>query len=347
MSRPAGLLGNALRSRLIRSANAGLSDSVVLAALASGDWRPDYDVPTVSDTAAVMVCGANGQRAVLKVATSSNGKESLRREAAMLVKLQADERLGDFRALVPELLATGEAGGGRYLVSSRMPGTDGSRATPDMTDWLTEATAGAIRPLHCLDAMTHDVDPPLLDRLVDEPIARLRAVVPRNDALDRLASALYSDLTGRRITLGWTHGDLAPGNVLITGRQLAGIIDWGNVREQDLTSLDLAFWLLTVARLGQPRELGGRVAARLRRSQPWLPAESRLLTRHAQGDSISGRTLLLLAWLRHVTDNLAKSERYGRSPVWSRLNVTPVLRLMHSYGDVPRSGRPSRLGEYR
>jgi hypothetical protein len=36
--------------------------------------------------------------------------------------------------------------------------------------------------------------------------------------------------------------------------------------------------------------------------------------------------LLLLAWLRHVTDNLAKSARYAASPVWSRRNIAPVLR---------------------
>ena len=42
-----------------------------------------------------------------------------------------------------------------------------------------------------------------------------------------------------------------------------GIVDWGEARKQDLSVLDLAFWLLTVPAPGQPREFGKRIAARL------------------------------------------------------------------------------------
>ena len=51
----------------------------------------------------------------------------------------------------------------------------------------------------------------------------------------------------------------------------------------------------------------------------------------ADGDLVDGRTLLLLAWLRHVASNLAKSAQYAESPLWSRRNVIPVLRQL-AYG---------------
>jgi hypothetical protein len=63
------------------------------------------------------------------------------------------------------------------------------------------------------------------------------------------------------------------------------------------------------------------VAARLSRQQCWTPAENHLL-----GDVPAGRPVLLLAWLRHVAGNLAKSGRYASSPLWLRRNVRPVLR---------------------
>jgi aminoglycoside phosphotransferase len=329
---------DALRSRVVRSRDAGVPDAAVRAALASGNWLHEGDLPTISDSTAVMVRRPDGEDGVLKVATSRNGAAGLRREADVLRRLQAEERLGEWRPTVPVLLGAGDVNGGSYLVTSRIPGVDARRASPDTMSWLIPATVNAIGPLHSLDGMEYGVDAAFLGRLVDEPIARLRAAVRRKDAVDRLAACLYAELSDRRVMLGWTHGDLAPGNVMVTGGRIAGIVDWGNVREHDLTILDLCFWLLTVPRPGQPREIGARVATRLRSDQAWLPAERRLLSVRTDGDSIGGRALLLLAWLRHVTDNLAKSDRYARSPVWSRLNVMPVLRMMDEHGEAARAG---------
>jgi Ser/Thr protein kinase RdoA (MazF antagonist) len=181
--------------------------------------------------------------------------------------------------------------------------------------------------LHRVTSTAQVVDADLLRRLVDEPAERLQKAVTRKDAVDRLAAALRAQLAGRRVRLGWTHGDFYPGNILVgpAGR-VTGIVDWSQVREDDLIILDIAFWLLTIPKPGQPREFGARVAARLDRGLCWKPAEIDLLTTLARGGLIGGEALLLLAWLRHVTDNLAKSDRYAASPVWLRRNVLPVLR---------------------
>jgi aminoglycoside phosphotransferase (APT) family kinase protein len=187
--------------------------------------------------------------------------------------------------------------------------------------------ADVIAPLHRHAQRERVVDSALLGQWVDEPAERIRKVVRGNGAIDRLVATLRTQLAGRRVRLGWTHGDFYPGNLLISpGGQVTGIVDWGEAREADLAVLDLVFWLLTVPTPGPPREFGARVAARLDAGRCWTPAEHRLLDSAMDGDPMTGRTLLLLAWLRHVAGNLAKSDRYASSPLWSRRNVRPVLR---------------------
>jgi hypothetical protein len=114
--------------------------------------------------------------------------------------------------------------------------------------------------------------------------------------------------------------------MLSADRRVTGIVDWGEAREHDLSALDIAFWLLTMPEQGRSRGVGGRVADRLSRGRPWTPSEERVLADTTVGDLIDGRTLLLMAWLRHVASNLAKSAQYAESPLWSRRNVVPVLR---------------------
>jgi aminoglycoside phosphotransferase (APT) family kinase protein len=169
--------------------------------------------------------------------------------------------------------------------------------------------------------------PGLLRQWVDEPAEILQHAVTDHDALGRLVGFLHSELAGRWVTPGWTHGDFHPGNVLVgVEGQVSGIVDWSQAREHDLPAVDIAFWLLTLRGPGQRRELGARVAARLGRGPCWGPGEKRMLQRHMLGDPVGEEALLLLAWLRHVSGNLAKSQRYAASPLWTRRNVAPVMR---------------------
>lgn len=316
----------ALRARLVRSTTAGVPPATRQAALASGGLRCERALSTVSDTAVLMVRAAGGEPGVLKVAASAAGTASLRREEETLRRLHADERLGGWRHLVPEPLASGSLGTGRYLLTTRLPGADGRRVTRAAAARLTPAAVTAITSLHHLDRSVRVADEALLARLVDEPAGYLRRAAPAA-TVDRLAALLHAELTGRALTLGWTHGDFYPGNLLVAaGQQVTGIVDWSQVRQQDLVALDVAFWLLTVPQQGHRGEFGVRVAARLTRTPPWTPAEQTMLAASQAGDQLSGQALLLLAWLRHIADTLAKSERYAASPLWPRRNIAPVLR---------------------
>jgi O-antigen/teichoic acid export membrane protein/aminoglycoside phosphotransferase (APT) family kinase protein len=318
---------NAIRSRRVLATGAGVSSATVSAALAGSDWECEEKLPTVSDSAVIMVRSAHDKTAVLKLASTRNGVESLHREQDMLSRLRSDERLGMWRDLLPVPLQAGDVDGGAYLLTSRLPGQDGRRVAPSLGSLLTPAAVNAITPLHRSTSTVRVADDALLWRLVDEPAERLRKSVRRKEPVDRLVTALRTQLAGRSLTLGMTHGDFYLGNVLVdpAGR-ITGIVDWGQVHEDDLVILDIAFWLLTIPKPAQPREFGARVAARLDRGSCWWPAESDLLATFANGCPVSGQALLLLAWLRHVTDNLAKSDRYAASPVWSRRNILPVLR---------------------
>ena len=297
------------------------------AALPDGDWTYERALRSVSDVTVYIVRAGHGETGVLKVATTGSGANSLRQEHDVLIQLRSDRQMDNWLALIPDPLAAGNAGAWTYLLTNRLPGKDSRKLALAEADRLTSAAIAAIAPLHRRTEQTRVVDDRLLELLVDEPAETIMTSLPCADAVKRLAGTLRSDLVGRELTLGWTHGDFHPGNIMLSAdRRVTGIVDWGEAREHDLPALDIAFWLLTMPEHGRSRGVGGRVADRLDRGLPWTPSEERVLADTTAGDLIDGRTLLLLAWLRHVASNLAKSAQYAESPLWSRRNVIPVLR---------------------
>lgn len=313
-----------------RSRRRAAMAEIVRTALPDAGWHCDRALRTVTDIAVFTVRGPRGQSGVLKVTTTRSGMAELRRERDVLGQLGADERLGEWRAMLPVPLNAGDAGPGAFLLTSLLPGQD-ARDVLLSAGLLTHTAADAVAPLHLRTQAAGIVGDALLDPWVDQPAEQIRVVLPSKDgAIGRLTTTLRAELAGRTLTLGWAHGDLHPGNLLVgADGQATGIVDWGGARERDLPALDIAFWLLTVASSGEPREFGQRVAARLNSGRFWTSAESHLLdsaTGGAPGGRPDGRTLLLLTWLRHVGGNLAKSERYAGNPLWIRWNVLPVLR---------------------
>jgi thiamine kinase-like enzyme len=189
-----------------------------------------------------------------------------------------------------------------------------------------EAVRAAMAPLHGLASTATAISDHLVEAWVTAPAATLRTALESArlpaTSVGALADELTSSLSGRTLNLGWTHGDLHPGNVLVSADgTITGLIDWIQAREADLAELDLALWLLTAT----PRRngsLGIQVAHRLRASTVWTPEEQNWIAADAQ---LPPRATLLLTWLRHVSGNLAKSDRYGRSGLWLRRAVRPVL----------------------
>ena len=298
--------------------------AAVRAALTGGQWRCERVLRTVTDVSVCTVREPGGRTGVLKVATAPGAIAGLRRERAVLERLSADARLGAWRTLLPVPLDGGDAGPGAFLLTSRLPGTDAAML-PVAGGRLTAAAFGAMSPLHRLDRTARRVDDSLLERWVNLPAERIRRALPSCDSVQRLTEVLRGELAGRSLTLGWAHGDLHPGNLLVSAAgQVTGIVDWGEASERDLPVLDLAFWLLAADAAGQQREFGERVAARLSHGRVWTPAETRRLDGATDGLA-DGRTVLLLAWLRHVASNLANTNCAENVP-WLRRNIVAVLR---------------------
>lgn len=215
--------------------------ATVRAALSGTDWRCAGALPTVTDVSAYLVRAPGDRAGVLKVATTAGGMVGLHRARDVLDRLAADERLGGWRTALPRPLASGNTGTGTFLLTNRLPGTDGRDLTPAAGS-LTAAAVEAISPLHRVARTVRRADDTLVHRWVDRPGEQISSALRAGDAVDRLTRAMRSDLTGRLLTLGWAHGDLHPGNLLVdTDGRVTGIIDWGEAGEQDLPILDLAF----------------------------------------------------------------------------------------------------------
>jgi aminoglycoside phosphotransferase (APT) family kinase protein len=71
-----------------------------------------------------------------------------------------------------------------------------------------------------------------LDRWLDDP--RWNAAELIDVAAVRRVADRTREISGEGVTIGFVHGDLIPGNLLVTGTRLAAIIDWGAAGYADI-----------------------------------------------------------------------------------------------------------------
>jgi O-antigen/teichoic acid export membrane protein/aminoglycoside phosphotransferase (APT) family kinase protein len=311
--------------------NASRVRRVAPTALADG-WRVQHQLHGLSDSAIAAVGPKDGDpTALLKAAETPSGRTILRRQCAVLAQLHDDDRLNRWRATLPRILGSGEVNGISYLVETRIPGrdartlvTDPATATP-----FVDTALATIAELHRATAHPVPLDGAVFERCVEAPASIVRqAIASRETAdLDRLVGSLERDLRGRRLPIGWTHGDYSPDNILVDAdARVTGIVDWGQAVEDGPTAVDVASLLLTVEAERGGRELGAIVLAWL--ADDTAPAAHLVAAtqRALGGDDVDGRALLLLGWLHMVAANLAKSTRYGANPLWLNRNVRAVVR---------------------
>jgi aminoglycoside phosphotransferase (APT) family kinase protein len=268
----------------------------------------------------------------VKLATTAAASASLARERAALAELAHEAALGEWRTLLPEVLATGNADGRIYVVERLLRGVDArslranGHAAPEL------AAARAIGLLHRATASEHVVGAESLGRWLDAPLQvleRTPAIRQRIPALARLREALHASLRGRRVASSWSHGDYWLGNVLLDPgtRAVTGIVDWEHARPHEPSHLDLAHLLVCATADARRREVGTVLVDWLARDRSRHTTLRLLEDAQAElpGEPIPLRSLLLLCWLRHVAGNLEKSTLYGRHSVWLRHNVHAVI----------------------
>jgi hypothetical protein len=318
---------------LSREAEASLRDA---GSALPRHWTLGDRLTTVADVAVVEVRDGGELAAVLKLARTAAGDASLEEQLGVLARLADDPRLGQWRRLLPEVLASGVTGGRRWSVERAVPGTVGT-SLPDSVSPPAAArnAVHAVAELHRSTGRAVVASPGLVDGRLD-PVLALVDEVPmllgsarRRALVDRLRERVRSGLVGRTVWVGRTHGDYFPGNVFF-GRSadVRGVIDWGQSREDDLVLVDPGTLLLTARAAAQGTGLG-RVVGDLCRGAPLTDAEAALLELHraaCPADPLGADVLALLTWLRHVENNLLKSPRYRSNPAWVHATLETVLR---------------------
>lgn len=255
-------------------------------------------------------------------------------ERSVLRQLAGNERLGAVKHLIPSELACQLDQPLPLIAQTWLPGTDlGSvlRRDPRAAPHVVASALTAIGALHQATGRTECTAPHLADWIDGrvDVLAREIGWCRRDDGAAGLAALrrrLHDGLADRTTTVGWTHGDFAAGNVLLTGDRVTGVIDWSTASPDGPAGLDAYTLVLTLEFELAGRALG-RVVADIVRSGRLTPGQRRLLG--DAGSSDADATLLpLLTWLWHVANNVTKSPRYGRSVRWVAGTVVPVLEAV-------------------
>jgi aminoglycoside phosphotransferase (APT) family kinase protein len=307
---------------------------------ALGEVGPEYMIErahvTSTGVAVIVIAAYDGSaRVVVKLPMTAQALTALDAETRMLVGLHADGRLGDWRRVLPEPRAFGSVRGCRFRVDSALPG----RAVPERPDHaaagdlLVDAAAQRIHHLHAATAVSAKADDALVEHWIDDPVRSLTDAMwymqGAADQLQRVRNELHRAVEGQTFWAGAIHGDYWLGNMLFSGSELTGIVDWDTGGTAEFAAIDILHLLLYRRCVATGQELGEVVSQQLAAPR-WSGQEQRLLETHGGfgGDgSPAPRAALLLYWLRHVVRHVRQTPAPGGigERLWERRNVRPVL----------------------
>jgi aminoglycoside phosphotransferase len=306
---------------------------------APATWQIQHVLNTVNDVRVALIGPARQEPvALLKMANTPQASESLQHRLRVGDILWNDPRLAEWRQVLPAVLANGHAGGHDFVVKQRLPGVD-LRQLANAPRAFAEgqwAATGSITDLHQLTGRRLHADEDHVGRWVHAPALVLRQFSQAHlqggqytRTVDRLAGNLNDALLGRAFWVSRIHGDFAPGNIMVAqdGARVTGLVDWEMSVEDDLPQLDVMQLLLSSRMLLRRREMGDVVLGLLN-NEDWSSHEWSLLEHSFTtlgNRELSTRDLVLMCWLRQVTDTLQKSTRYTTSMIWSVKNIEQVL----------------------
>jgi aminoglycoside phosphotransferase len=316
-----------------------LPEVLASATASSSGWEVQSVVSTVTDVTVTAV-GLRGcpPGAMLKLPRTSVGVASQRSHLSTLAALNADERLGDWRRLLPQVIGTGELEGQAFLLERAVPGEPSSvllsQAQPP--PWVLPAVVEAIAPLHQQTSSTVAADSWALQRWVEGPLAQLELVrmslpdAARRTALDRVRAMTGDLLAGQRLTVSWVHGDYTPSNIFLdpVERQVTAVLDWDRARPDHLAVVDILHLLVAIRARRERCEIGD-VVQRLLGGERWTGIERRVLIDCVGGGDLALEApMVLLCWLLHVDNNLDKSLSFASHRYWIRHNIEAVLSCL-------------------
>jgi hypothetical protein len=297
---------------------------------------------TGSDVQVAIIPGDDdGGPRVLKFTDSVVASAELAKSSGIQEQLTADPSLSSWSSYIPQVLASGVVGTTTFAIEQCLSSRDGRAVADDpaATSALIADALAVIDEFHRASARQRRTDAKVLSAVVDRPIDLLRANTPaglfrfRARTIDRLAHWLRRSLLGLDLEVGWTHGDYHLGNVLIDdfGDHVIGVVDWGRAESDGLTVLD-GFTLLVLERA---KSAGAEISPFLLEllSDVGLPSVQRvhpdvvgeLQALLSRDSDVELRYLLMLTWLKHVTNNLKNEDRTRSHGLWRLRTIDLVL----------------------
>lgn len=306
------------------------------------EWKALNICHTLSDMIVVTIGPSGGDGTIiLNLPQSRSAKMCSQRQISVIETLHADDRLGEWRNLLPQIVAVGEIGEQAYRIEKMIPGVTALKllSMPVSREVIQTTAISSIVDMHLRTATINVFDERLYENWVSEPLEFIskveRTFLPFDsckDILERVDSELRATFLGCSFTLSWIHGDYWPGNILMTGngRSVTGIVDWETARPDGFPILDLMNFLISTRMIVERKELGEVIQNLLHRND-WSQHERELLDASGSslyGDQIEMRELLQLFWLGHVGSNLKKSKRFAHNQVWIAKNIKAVLETL-------------------
>jgi O-antigen/teichoic acid export membrane protein/aminoglycoside phosphotransferase len=297
----------------------------------SRQWRRGQHVTSLSDAQTTRLIDlASGRVAYLKQASTPQGRQSLSDEYRNMVHFGQDERVA---RLMPRILLYEGGGDETRLLLAETAGIEGRAALASPTDRAAAASAalGQLDRLNRELPFDGQIDAAWLSRWVDTPMLHLAKTHARHcERLAKIGDDLRSGLTGR--ALGFYHGDYCPDNVVFSddNNAVVGLLDWGGARSDGPWGLDLISFLAALRMQQSGAQLGQVTIDWIKHPRftydelSWLRAAD--ISLPSFGSERQLRVLIQLAWLQHVSANIAKSSRYSTAGFWGVANISLVVR---------------------
>ncbi len=269
--------------------------------------------------------GEAGRTLVVKHARCDRAVPALARESDVLRRLAGDGRLPGWHRMLPTTVEARLDARLPVVLQSLVPGTSAEtllRRNPQDAGRITRVSLAAVTELHRATGRMEDAG----DRIDGWVAPRLAVLADhvrwcRTGAgaagLAAVQHRLHQGLTHRQTWVAWTHGDFAPGNVLMNedGDRVTGMVDWADADPDGPSEVDRCTFALALGWLLDGRTMGEQVVDAVRTGS--------LRVEEVGGDQPSD--IVLLTWLWHVAANFEKSRQYSRNRQWVRANVVSVL----------------------
>ncbi|MCW0215339.1 MAG: phosphotransferase [Pseudonocardia sp.] len=292
-----------------------------------------------------------GPGALLKACDTERSRQALQWQTEVLAILHADPRVEHWMGLAPSVLGVGDIGGSYCVIETRMPGGSAVEALRDpVRSRVTRASAiSTISEFHRCIGEVRVVGDAELQTWVHVPMSHLVEALPRAYHADALALAAELDdrLRGKRVAVGWMHGDFGPVNMLAAENgEICAVIDWCEAIREGFQVLDVVtFMELGAVQVGG-EELGPLLLRWLSETPPHEFDILGRLQRALGGDVVDARVLLVLGWLQHASHAVTKTTQAVANPVWNRKNLRlPIRGMLPLLAEHPGPG-PDAAAEF-